>query len=409
MNLAAKNEQRNLPPGWALTHLAEVCKLNPSRPSAMKIRAESPVTFVPMASVDEESGTISRPLTRPFVEVQKGYTYFAEGDVLFAKITPCMQNGKHAVARNLLGGFGFGTTEFHVIRPLAAVISEWIYFTIRQPRILEAATALLTGAVGQQRVPESYLAELEIPLPPLEEQKRIVAILNERIAAVAQARAATEAQLEAARAFPAAYLHASFSDSESRRWPTKELGEVLKLRKDIVHPRDSPKGPAPFVGLEHIASVTGKRLGCLDLEMAELTGRKPKFFKGDIVYGYLRPYLNKVWVAEFDGLCSVDQYVFCVDSAKANTDFVAWYMRSPLYLKKAPVNRSPGQLPRIRTEEVLNTKILLPSLDEQDRVVSQITEQLSRAEKSSGALKDQLGAITQLPAAILRQAFIGEL
>ena len=101
--------------------------------------------------------------------------------------------------------------------------------------------------------------------------------------------------------------------------------------------------------------------------MANLTGRKPRFYEGDIVYGYLRPYLNKVWVAEFDGLCSVDQYVYKVDTIKADTVFIAWFLRSPVYLQRAPIKTTPGQLPRIRTEEVALVELNLPPLSEQHR------------------------------------------
>ncbi len=97
-----------------------------------------------------------------------------------------------------------------------------------------------------------------------------------------------------------------------RQPTTMSLGHLLQLRKEVVHPRDKPEGTAVFVGLEHIEPATGRRIGSVEIEKSQLTGRKPAFRKGDIVYGYLRPYLNKVWIAEFDGLCSVDQYVYLV-------------------------------------------------------------------------------------------------
>lgn len=150
------------------------------------------------------------------------------------------------------------------------------------------------------------------------------------------------------------------------------LGDVLRLRKEIVHPRDNPQGRSIFVGLEHLESGTGRRTGSLEVDLASLTGRKPKFYKGDIVYGYLRPYLNKVWVAEFDGLCSVDQYVYEVERSLADAEFIAWFMRSPRYLLSAPVSAGPGQLPRIRLEEVAAVELDLPGLDEQQRVVTAI-------------------------------------
>src|SRR5205807_9911579 len=110
-----------------------------------------------------------------------------------------------------------------------------------------------------------------------------------------------------------------------------------------------------------------------------LTGRKPQFYKEDIVYGYLRPYLNKVWIAEFDGLCSVDQYVFKVNTEQSDCEFLAWYMRSPAYLERAPVEVTPGYLPRIRTEEVAATVINLPPIDEQREVAAEIATRMKES------------------------------
>jgi len=89
-----------------------------------------------MSSVDDLLGVIKTIEMRPYAEVAKGYTYFEENDVIFAKITPCMQNGKHAIARGLVDGFGFGSTEFHVLRPGNEILPEWIHFFIRQPFFL---------------------------------------------------------------------------------------------------------------------------------------------------------------------------------------------------------------------------------------------------------------------------------
>ena len=154
---------------WRWPQLKKFATINPRRPRNLKRPDEALTTFVPMPSVDETSGTITNPLEKPFGEIKKGYTYFEENDVLFAKITPCMQNGKHVIARNLIDGIGFGTTEFHVIRPGDEVIPEWIHLYIRQPSILNEAATHFTGSVGQQRVPPYFLEDLAIPLPSLSE------------------------------------------------------------------------------------------------------------------------------------------------------------------------------------------------------------------------------------------------
>ena len=119
--------------------------------------------------------------------------------------------------------------------------------------------------------------------------------------------------------------------------------------------------------------------------------------------------MNKLWVAEFDGLCSVDQYVYEVDRSVADPEFVAWFMRSPNYLAGAPVATGPGQLPRIRLEEVAAVELDLPDLDQQRRTVAAIREQRATAKRARAAAEGQLQAANALPAALLRRAFSGEL
>jgi len=199
-----------IPDNWKMVRLGEVCEINPSRPKGLTRLPDAPTTFIPMAAVDEKTGTVAKPEIVPYKKVSKGYTYFEEDDVLFAKITPCMQNGKHVIASNLIDGVGFGTTEFHVLRHKDEVLPEWIYFFIRQPYFLQEATAYFTGAVGQQRIPEYFLSDYIIPLPPLKEQKRIASKIQELMQEVERARTACEKQLEAINSLPQAILKKAF-------------------------------------------------------------------------------------------------------------------------------------------------------------------------------------------------------
>ena len=156
--------------------LGETCTVNP-RAARHAVPDDTLVTFVPMAAVDSRTGTISVREQRRLAEVANGFTAFEEGDVLFAKITPCMQNGKAAIARRLTNGIGRGSTEFYVLRPGPRILGEYIWHFVRQPRFREAAKRSFTGTAGQQRVPKSFMENASIPLPPLHEQRRIVDIL----------------------------------------------------------------------------------------------------------------------------------------------------------------------------------------------------------------------------------------
>jgi len=185
------------------------------------------------------------------------------------------------------------------------------------------------------------------------------------------------------------------------------MGDVITPRNDIIHPRDNPTGPDVFVGLEHIESGTGRRLGSENVEKSELTGRKARFRAGDIVYGYLRPYLNKVWLADFDGLSSVDQYVYVVDQRQADAEYIAWFMRSPLFLSRAPVDSGPGQLPRIRLGEISRVELDLPPIPEQKRVAAALREQLDAAARTRAAAEAQANAGARLAVATHWTEFAG--
>lgn len=154
--------------GWGLTTLGQCCELNPKRPR--DINDETMVSFVPMPAVSED-GKIDCSDIRSYKEVRKGFTYFAENDVLFAKITPCMENGKGAVARGLENGIGSGSTEFHVLRPIAGKSNPyWLYIITMFDTFRVGARKVMTGTGGQLRVPIGYLNDYPISLPPIELQ-----------------------------------------------------------------------------------------------------------------------------------------------------------------------------------------------------------------------------------------------
>lgn len=163
--------------GWGLTTLGQCCELNPKRPKGIADDVE--VSFVPMPAVSEE-GHMDCSTIKPYSEVKKGFTYFAEDDVLFAKITPCMENGKGAIAKGLSNGIGAGSTEFHVLRPVAGKSNPyWIYTVTMFDEFRTGARKVMTGTGGQLRVPINYLSDYPITLPPIELQNQFEAIVQQ--------------------------------------------------------------------------------------------------------------------------------------------------------------------------------------------------------------------------------------
>ena len=163
---------------YPLKRLGDCCVINPKR-SKVTISDSDPVSFVPMPSVSEE-GYLQDVSDSEYDSVKKGFTYFENGDVLFAKITPCMENGKGAIAHDLTNGIGMGSTEFHVLRPIDGKSnSYWLFTLTKLPEFREKAAHNMSGTGGQQRVRADFLENFMIGLPPIELQNDLESICRQ--------------------------------------------------------------------------------------------------------------------------------------------------------------------------------------------------------------------------------------
>ncbi|MBU6172403.1 MAG: restriction endonuclease subunit S [Planctomycetes bacterium] len=157
--------------------ISEVVDVNPRIPTTLASDLNREVDFVSMAQLSEQ-GYVTPTGSRQLGDVLKGYTYFENGDVIIAKITPCMENGKAAFVENLPHQIGFGSTEFHVLRPRDSVDGRYLFYMVWNSEFRNQAEGNMTGSAGQKRVPKAFFDRFEIPLPPLSEQKRIADILD---------------------------------------------------------------------------------------------------------------------------------------------------------------------------------------------------------------------------------------
>lgn len=177
MLVGAEEEPYKLPNNWVWTRLGDITEINPKK-KILDFNDDEEISFIPMKAVSDETGKIEEMEYEKYSKLKKGYTQFIEEDVLFAKITPCMENGKCAIAKNLKNDIGYGTTEFHVLRCYQGIINKLLHIFLRQESFRKEAKYNMTGSVGFQRVPVDFLKTALFPLPPLEEQKEIVRVLD---------------------------------------------------------------------------------------------------------------------------------------------------------------------------------------------------------------------------------------
>lgn len=230
---------KELPQSWAVAALSDICLINPTIDKDT-IQDEVVVSFVPMPAVAAGTGEIDVSGTRKFSEVKKGYTPFREGDVLFAKITPCMENGKMAVVPALTNDLGFGSTEFHVLRPQEGISAEYVYYYVSGKTFRREAEHNMSGAVGQRRVTTPYLSACQLPLPPSEEQRRIVARIEELFSELDDGIASLNKAREQLRVYRQSLLKNAFAGKLTARWREEnrdKLESVEALQKRILSER----------------------------------------------------------------------------------------------------------------------------------------------------------------------------
>lgn len=391
-----------LPNGWELKRLAdpEVCLLNPRKSEIASLPDNAEVTFVPMASIDAERGAIVKPECRHLGEVRKGgFTYFREGDVLFAKITPCMENGKAVIARNLKNGIGFGTTELHVLRPGSRVLAEWLHHFVRQQAFREEAASRMTGSAGQQRVPVSFLEEADILIPPLPEQRRIVARIEEfarRVEEIVNLRSEMET-------FSYQILLGAYGKIADDA-PTMPLGKIAELKRRSI--KIDPGKDYLELGVRSFGKGTFHKPA---IPGASIVKNIYAIEPGDLVFNNVFGWEGAVAVANPEDKGRVGSHRFLTYVPKegvAKSSFICFHFLTERGLQQLG-EASPGTAGRNRTlgiKALERTAIPVPSFDKQvwfDAIQNQMNAILNEQSKMENELE-------MLMPSVLAKAFAGE-
>lgn len=166
-----------VPTHWSEKRIKYLAQINPPKSEVRSWPDDTEVTFLPMEAIGER-GELDTSRARPIGDVVNGYTYFGEGDVLLAKITPCFENGKGAIASGLLNGVGFATTEVIPLRSLAGCDNRFLYYLLYADPFRAIAEGSMYGAGGQKRVADSFVANFPVEVPDYDEQVAIADFLN---------------------------------------------------------------------------------------------------------------------------------------------------------------------------------------------------------------------------------------
>jgi type I restriction enzyme S subunit len=439
----------NIPANWSWSQIAEIGVLSPRN----EARDDTEASFVPMPLIAAEYGVPNQHEVRAWGEIKKGYTHFAEGDVGLAKITPCFENGKSAVFRDLTGGFGSGTTELHIVRPLF-VNPDYILLFLKSPHFIETGIPKMTGTAGQKRVPTEYFAHSAFPLPPLAEQHRIVARVDELMALcdrLQAARAERESRRDRLAASSLVRLNmpdpSSFQDDVRFAldvFPaiTARPDQVKQLRQTILNlavqgglsQQDSWTHRAKKLG--EVASLqngyafksewfskSGTRLlrnanvahGVLDWEEEVrlpddrlLEFERFRLNEGDIVVSLDRPFIAsgtkvaRIRAKDMPALLLQRVGRFVVQPL-LDSDYLFLWVTSPHFAGQIDPGRSNG-VPHISSKQVEAAEIFVPPLVEQKRIVAKVDELMDLCDRLEASLRVGEDRRSGLLSAILSEA-----
>lgn len=232
-----------IPEGWIKASLSEVVAVNPKHTDL----EDQVAGFVPMALAPTDfNGTLNYE-ERQWNDIKKGYTHFATGDIIFAKVTPCFENGKAAIVKDMPNGIGAGSTEFYVLRPLLdSISSDYIFSVIKSYEFLQTGAENMTGAVGLRRVPKKFVEDFKINLPPLAEQKVIADKLDELLAQVESTKARLDAIPAILKSFRQSVLAAAVSGKLTKEWRGDNESSLISQLLEKVDQRRLDKRSEKF-------------------------------------------------------------------------------------------------------------------------------------------------------------------
>lgn len=342
-------------------------------------------------------------------------------EILLCKINPRINRvwkvlNNHGKFRQL------ASTEWIVISENKAIYSEYLLYLLKSPYFRKLITSNVSGVGGSlTRARPKEVETYPIAVPPIKEQKRIADKVERLLSKIDEAKRLIEEAKETFELRRAAILDKAFRGEMMEKshisresnanlyeipinWKWKTFGDVAQVCSNLVDPKQYLE--LPHIAPDNIEKGTGQLLEYQTIEESKVKSPKHYFKKGQILYSKIRPYLSKVIIAEFEGLCSADMYPIETD---LDAKYLFWYMLSPFFVEKASTAGSRSVLPKINKKELGNITIPVPPKETQKKIVRIIESALSREKQTIGYLESIVGLMEKIKQSILSKAFRGEL
>jgi type I restriction enzyme S subunit len=408
---------------WPSKRISEIATIKPPKSEAReRVPPNALVSFLPMEDLGISTKYPEPKQTKRLSEVVGSYTYFADGDVLLAKITPCFENGKVGIAKDLENGVGFGSSEFFVLRPDCTVSNEWLFHFLSREDFRQEGALRMSGAVGHKRVPKEFLESCEIPVPSIPEQQRIVGVLDKAFEGLATAKANAEKNLQNARALFESHLQSVFTQ-RGKGWIEKRLGDVCDLQNGYAFKSSDYVGQSKTLNIrmscirpggefdsEHNQKFLPDKFakdyagfllkeGDLIIAMTDMAG-DPKILGVPTLVTNLngRNFLMNQRVGKLFGF-SED---LCIP-------YLRYFLATPSTKDFFKSKGAGGLQINISKSDILSVVIPIPSLSIQQAIVAQLDALVTHTQELRKLYEQKLAALEALKKSLLHQAFSGEL
>ena len=416
-----------IPEGWEVKRLRFNALVNPSGKKALS-NPKTLVNFLPMEKVSE-NGEYEQESEAEYQDVSTGYTYFEDNDVLVAKITPCFENGKGALVNNLKFGFGFGTTEFHVIRSYSQLMPKYLFYLTKTHLFRVTGEAFMEGAAGQKRVSTDFIKDFMMATPPLPDQTNIASFLDKRTARIDVLIEKDKKLIALLKEKRTALINHAVTKGLDPNVKLKDSGipgigkipegwEVVPLKKYLESFVDY-RGATPEKTDEGIFLVTGKNIkeGKINYELSkeyvfedqyeEVMHRgKPKI--GDLLFTTEAP-LGEVANVDYEKI-ALAQRIIKIRGKKQKLDnfYLKYYIMTQLFQSHLQSLATGSTALGLKASNWCFLRLIVPPLPEQIPIAEFLDNATSKIDKTIQKIEEKVKLLEEYKKSLIHHVVTGK-
>jgi type I restriction enzyme S subunit len=419
----------HLPNHWEVVRGRFVMQVNPPAPRLRILQPDDEVSFVPMEALGEYGG-LNLEQTRVIADASSGYTEFQNGDVVVAKITPCFENGKAALARDLVNGAAYGTTELLVLRAGSALEAGFLFYIVISDIFRKLGESEMYGAGGQKRVPPEFTKDFPMPVPPLPEQRQIATFLDWKTGQIDALIARKKELLNKLKEKRTAIITQAVTKGLNPGAPTRDsgipwLGQVPEHWKvggftKYVEHRADYRGKTPEKVRDGIFLVTAKNIkfGKIDYEASQEYVREDEYDTimsrglprlGDLLFTTEAP-LGEVANVDREDIALAQRVIkFRGEPKKLNNYFAKYWMMSAPFQGHLSSLATGSTAKGIKASKLFALRCVVPPLDEQGTIVAYLNSKLEDFAGMEEKIEGAINILTEFRNALITAATTGKI